>query len=40
MKKVLVSLCAAALTILALANVAAATGSFGYQPELPSALKK
>jgi cyclic lactone autoinducer peptide len=38
--KRLLSLLAALITLVAFANVAAATGPVGYQPELPKSLKK
>ena len=40
MKKVLVTLTVALLTWVAAASMAAATGIFGYQAEVPKALKK
>lgn len=40
MKKILFTLFASVLTLLAFANVAAASGPWGYQPELPSKLRK
>ncbi|CEP67977.1 Staphylococcal AgrD [Moorella glycerini] len=40
MKRVLVILAAALLSLLAFANVAAATGPWSYQPEVPDKLLK
>ncbi|WP_187296541.1 AgrD family cyclic lactone autoinducer peptide [Neomoorella thermoacetica] len=40
MKRVLVILAATLLSLLALANVAAATGPWSYQPEVPDKLLK
>jgi len=38
--KRLLSLLASLITLVAFANVAAASGAFGYQPELPNSLRK
>jgi cyclic lactone autoinducer peptide len=40
MRRILVFLSTSLLTILALANIAAACGSWGYQPEVPEKLRK
>ncbi|GAW91432.1 AgrD family cyclic lactone autoinducer peptide [Calderihabitans maritimus] len=40
MKRVVLTLAAAVLTLLAFANVAAATGFWSYQPEVPDKLLK
>lgn len=40
MKRIMISVVAAILTLLAFANVAFATGSWGYQPEVPNKLLK
>ncbi|NLO89944.1 MAG: cyclic lactone autoinducer peptide [Clostridia bacterium] len=39
MRKIFVSLLASILTVLAFANIAAASGNCGYQPEIPSRFK-
>ena len=40
MRRIMVFLATWALTILALANIAAACGSWSYQPEVPAQLRK
>lgn len=39
-KKVLLTLFSSVLFILAMANIASATGVQGFQPEVPKALRK
>jgi len=39
-RRIVVSLLASLLTILALANIAAASGNAGYQPEVPSKFRE
>lgn len=38
MKRIIVSLAVGLLTLIAFANVAAASGSWGYQPEVPKKM--
>ncbi|MGI6711221.1 MAG: cyclic lactone autoinducer peptide [Bacillota bacterium] len=40
MKRIIVSLFTTFFTLLALANVAGACSSWGYQPEIPPSLRK
>ncbi len=40
MKRLFLTLVAALVTLLAYANVAAATGNWSYQPEVPGKLRK
>jgi len=39
-RRLIVTLFASLLTLIAFANVASACGPLGYQPELPKALRK
>jgi cyclic lactone autoinducer peptide len=40
MKKAILTLMGAVVTLLAFANIAAACGPYGYQPEVPANLRK
>jgi len=40
MRRIVIAVISGALTILALANIASACGTWLYQPEVPSKLRK